>query len=58
MDSRYDLGPWACTMKLCDVPTNSGLMRGHGLITGGFIHGWVYTRVGLYTGGLIRGILR
>ena len=22
MDSQYDLGPWACTMKRCDVRTN------------------------------------
>ena len=28
MDSRYDLSPWACSMKLCDVRTNPGLMRG------------------------------
>ena len=42
MDSRYDLGPWACTMKLCDVRTNPGLMRGHGLIP--CIRGWAYPR--------------
>ena len=41
MDSRYDLGPWACTMKLCDVQTNPGLMRGHGVIV---IRGWAYPR--------------
>ena len=34
MDSWYELGPWACTMKLCDVRTNPGLMSGHGLIRG------------------------
>ena len=28
-------GPWACTTKLCDVRTNPGLMREHGLIRGG-----------------------
>ena len=39
MDSRYDLGPWACTMKLCDVRTNPGLLRGHGRI-----RGWAYPR--------------
>ena len=35
----YNVGPWACTMKLCDVRTNPGLMRGHGLI-----RGWAYPR--------------
>ena len=39
MDSRPYIGPWACTMKLCDVQTNPGLLRGHGLI-----RGWAYTR--------------
>ena len=39
MDSQYELGPWAYTMKLCDVRTNPGLMRGHGLICG-----WAYPR--------------
>ena len=33
------MGPWACTMKLSDVRTNPGLMRGHGLI-----RGWAYPR--------------
>ena len=39
MDSCYNLGPWACTMKLCDVQTLPGLMRKHGLI-----RGWAYPR--------------
>ena len=39
MDSRYDLSPWACSMKLCDVRTNPGRMRGYGLI-----RGWAYPR--------------
>ena len=39
MDSWYNLGPWACTMKPCDVRTNPGLMCGHGLI-----RGWAHPR--------------
>ena len=52
MDSRYGLGTWACTMKLCDVRTNPGLMREHGLklYSVGLIRGWAYTRLGLSAG--------
>ena len=43
MDSWYDLGPWACTMKPCDGRTNPGIMREHGLI-----HGWAQLSVAFH----------